>query len=237
MKLAIFFMAIRTATITLITAFAAGHAAAQAPVALVEELQGQPADIGIMDYVGDGRIIKLGVKDAMILGYLKSCWRETIKGGATVTVGADQSDVQGGIVSREKILCDAGRMQLTAEIANKSGGMAFREVQNKKPLSRLALRPQFFLYGRSPVVQVTKGGPIVIERVDKPGERYEIGGDNGLVLRGTFYDFADDNKALAAAGIYRATQGSLRILFQIDPEAKSGKTPVAGRLLWLKPPS
>jgi hypothetical protein len=230
-------MTIRAATITLISAFAVGHAAAQAPVALIEEIQGQPAGVEMMDYVSDGRIIKLGVKDTMILDYLKSCWRETIKGGATVIVGADQSDVQGGSVSREKVLCDAGKMQLTAELASKSGVMVFRDVPNNQPPSLLALRPQFFLYGTSPLVQVTKGSPIVIERVDKPGERYEIGGDNGLVPRGAFYDFADNNKALAVAGIYRATQGSVRVLFQIDLEAKSGKTPVAGRLLWLKPPS
>ena len=230
-------MTIRAATITLITAFAAGHAVAQAPVALIEEVQGQPAGIEKMDYVSDGRIIKLGVNDTIILDYLKSCWRETIKGGATVIVGTDQSDVQGGTVSREKVLCDGGKMQLTAELASKSGVMVFRDVPNKQPSSLLALRPQFFLYGTSPIVQVTKGGPIVIERVDKPGERYEIGGDDGLMPRGAFYDFADNNKALAVAGIYRATQDSVRVLFQIDLEAKSGKTPVAGRLLWLKPPS
>jgi hypothetical protein len=230
-------MTIRVATIALMTAFAAGHASAQAPVALVEEVQGQPAGIEMMDYVGDGRIINLGAKDMIILDYLKSCWRESITGGATVTIGTDQSDVQGGVVNREKVLCDAGKMQLAAELASKSGVMVFRDVPNMQPPSRLALRPQFVLYGTSPVVQVTKGSPIVIERADKPGERYEIGGDNGLVPRGAFYDFADDNKALVVAGIYRATQGSVRVLFQIDLEAKPGKTPVAGRLLWLKPPS
>ena len=38
-------------------------------------------------------MIKLGPRDTIVLGYLKSCWRETITGG-TVTVGAEQSEVK-----------------------------------------------------------------------------------------------------------------------------------------------
>ena len=31
-----------------------------------------------MDYVEPGRIIRLGAHDRIVLGYLKSCWRETM---------------------------------------------------------------------------------------------------------------------------------------------------------------
>jgi hypothetical protein len=208
----------------------AAHAAAQAPVALVEDVKGSPSGIEMMDYVVPGRVIKLGAADTITLGYLKSCWRETIT-GATVTVGPEQSDVQGGRVNRERVACDAGRMQLTAETASKGGAMVFREMPTMQRPSPLTLRPQFFLFGMSPAVVLAAGAPAIIERVDKPGERYQIVGDK---LGGTMYDFAEHNQSLAKAGVYRATQGPVRVLFQIHLDAKSGQTPLLGRLLQLR---
>src|SRR6187399_1670799 len=78
----------------------AAPAWADAPVAVVEDVSGKPAGIEFMDYVAAG--------DAIVRGYLKSCWRETIRGG-TVTVGAEQSDVTGGTVDRVKVGCDGGK--------------------------------------------------------------------------------------------------------------------------------
>jgi hypothetical protein len=216
------------AVIALLTPLA--HAQPRSPVALVEEVQGRPDGIEIMDYVVAGRVIKLGPGDTIILGYLKSCWRETIMGG-TITVGVEQSDVQGGNVGREKVPCDAGRMQLTAETASKGGAMVYREMPTTQPPSPLQLRPQFRLYGTSPVVMMAPGRSAVIERVDHPGERYQITADNGP---GVSYDFADHNQSLAVGGVYRAIQGKTRVLFQIDLAAKPGKTPLLGRLIELK---
>jgi hypothetical protein len=211
-----------------------GRASAQSPVALVEDIQGQPAGVELMDYVVLGRVIKLGPGDTITLGYLKSCWRETIT-GATVTVGVDQSTVKGGNVSREKVACDAGRMELTAQTASKGGAMVFREVPTSMRPSPLTLRPQFMLYGASPAFVTTKGKPVLVERLDRPGERYQIVADDGP--RGAFYDFAEHNQALAAGGVYRATQGSARVTFQIHFEAQPGKTPLLGRLVQLKSPT
>ena len=77
--------------------------AAQIPVALVEEVSGAPAGVEFMDYVETGKTIELGARGGIVLSYLNSCVRETISGG-TVTVGTDQSDVQGGKVARTKCL-------------------------------------------------------------------------------------------------------------------------------------
>jgi len=223
-------MRIAVAAIALL-AFA-GRASAQAPDAVIEDVKGSSPGVEMMDYVFAGKVIKLGAKDTIVLSYLKSCQRETIT-GATVTVGAEQSDVQGGTVNREQTLCDAGKMQLTVELASKSGAMVFRDVpKNAKP-SPLSLRPQFTLYGLSPVVELKTGTAVVIERMDRPGERYELTPD-GRKMRGALYDFADDDKALARAGVYRATMGSVQVLFQVDPEAKPGRSPLAGRLLRLQ---
>jgi hypothetical protein len=139
--------------------------------------------------------------------------------------------VQGGNVGREKIACDAGRMELTAETASKGGATAYREMPTTQPPSPLQLRPQFRLYGTSPVVMMAPGSSAVIERIDRPGERYQIVADNGPRAS---YDFADHNQSLAVGGVYRAVQGKTRVLFQIHLDAKPGKTPLLGRLIELK---
>lgn len=212
----------------------AALASAQTPAAIVEDVTDRGAGVEFMDYVPAGKVIKLGSTGKLVLGYLRSCWRETISGG-TVTVGAEQSEIQGGTAERVKVACEAAKMQLTAELASKSGAMVFREGPQRATPGRLP-KPNFTLYGQSPLVEVAKGSTVVIERVDQPGERYEIT-DRGPLVRGAFYDFAQDNKALTPAGIYTATSGSVKVTFQVDPGAQPGRTPAAGRLIRLQPPS
>ena len=69
-----------------------------------------------------------------------------------------------------------------------------------------------------------------MERLDVTGERQQIDLD-GKQLKGKFFDFAGANRALAPGGVYAATFGSSRIVFQVDPQAKPGATPIVGRLL------
>src|SRR4029078_12956070 len=138
------------------------------------------------------KVIKLATGGKLVLGYLKSCWRETISGG-TVTVGTEQSDIQGGTAERVKVACDVAKMQQSAELASKSGAFVTRAPPTGTRPSLTQLRPKFTLFGQSPLVEVAKGGTVVIERVDKPGERYEIT-DKMPLVRGAFYDFAADNK-------------------------------------------
>lgn len=209
-------------------------ASAQAPAAIVEDVTDRTTGVEFMDYVPAGKVIKLGATGKLVLGYLKSCWRETISGG-TVIVGAEQSEIQGGTAERVKVACEAAKMQLTAELASKSGAMVFREGPQRANPARTP-KPNFTLYGQSPLVEIAKGSTVVIERVDQPGERYEIT-DRGPLVRGVFYDFAQDNKTLAPAGIYTATWGSVKVTFQVDPGAQPGRAPAAGRLIRLQPPS
>ena len=146
-------------------------ASAQSPAAVVEEIQGSVPGVEFMDYVDPGQVIRLGAHDRIVLGYLKSCWRETISGG-TVTVGAEQSEVSGGEVARSKVACEGGKMMLSAELAGKSGAMVFRQAP--KPQAAALPHPQFTLYGLSPVFEVRPPGKLVVERLDQPGERHEI---------------------------------------------------------------
>jgi hypothetical protein len=183
------------------------------------------ADVEFMDYIGTGQVIKLQPRDVLVLSYLKSCEYETITGG-TVFVGAERSEVQGGKIDRAKVPCDGGKMRLTAETASKSAASAFR-------LQSAAIQPD--LYGRTPVVQLPKGlasqdRTLLIERIDRRGERHEIKIDDAVAAAG-FYDLAKVNVSLARGAIYDASMGDHKMTFRIDPKAKSGPAPVVSRLL------
>lgn len=199
----------------------AASAAAQAPVAIVEDVQGKVDGIEFMDYVAPGKVIKLGPKAMVVLGYMKSCWRETITGG-TVVVGAEQSMVNLGDIQRVKVDCDGSAIQLSDRAASQSAATTFR-----------ALRPQLTLYGLSPVVEVKGGDTLVVERIDVQGERYTVSLKSIALVQGKFYDFAKANVSLTAGGTYAASLGSRRMTFKIDPHAISGSTPIIGRLLRL----
>jgi hypothetical protein len=192
-------------------------------VALVEDIS-KPADgVDFMDVLSLGKVIRLGPKDTLILGYLKSCQREVITGG-TVTVGAEQSTVAGGKVERRKVECDGGHMRLTADQSAKSGAMVFRGAPGKLPA------PQITLYGASPVISLaTGGGTVTIERLDKQGDRREVVIAAGGPMHSSFYDFARHDARLAAGGLYRATSGGRELVFKIAPDAQPGVTPLIGR--------
>jgi len=93
-------------------------AAGGSPVALVEQLSGNPAGVEIMDYVETGRVIRLGARQTIVLSYLNSCTREAITGG-TVTVGTDQSEVLSGKVERTKVPCDQAKLHLPRRLQYK----------------------------------------------------------------------------------------------------------------------
>ncbi len=203
-------------------------AAAQAPVAVVEDVQGKVAGVEFMDYVAPGRVIKLGAKDQLVLSYMKSCWRESITGG-TVTVGQEQSAVSQGKVERAKVACDSSRMQLSSREATQSAATVFRSLRSDQPVPKQAL---ITLYGQSPVVEVNDArGRLVIERVDESGERIEVAIEGKALLRGRFLDLAKTDIALKPGARYAASLGALKVEFTIAWDAQPGATPVIGRLL------
>jgi hypothetical protein len=203
-------------------------AAAQAPVAVVEDVQGKVAGVEFMDYVAPGRVIKLGPKDALVLSYMRSCWREAISGG-TVTVGEEQSVVRSGKVERARVPCVPSRMQLSAREATQSAATVFRSMRRDAPAPR---PPQLTLHGQSPIVEVNESrGRLVIERIDETGERVEIAIAGPALLRDKFFDLARTEIALKPGASYAASLGALKVEFRIAWEAQPGPTPVIGRLL------
>jgi hypothetical protein len=206
-------------------------AAAKAQVALVEDVNSKSAGVQSMDYLATGKQIRLGKQDTLVLSYLQSCWRETIAGG-TVTVGAEQSNVQGGTVDRQKVDCDGDRLILTAQQTSQSAGMLVRGLMPSKPTVPEA---DITLFGTSPLIEIKDGGTIIIERLDQPGSRETIDASKKQLAKGAFYDFARTGKTLAPGGVYRASSGTRKVVFKIDPGAKPGASPILGRLLRLQP--
>ncbi len=200
-------------------------ALAQTPVALVEDITAKAAGVEMMDYVSAGKVIRLAAGESLELSYLKSCVRERIVGGV-VTIDAEQSEVTGGQIDRQTVKCDGGKLQLTANQSSKSGAMVFRRAPSR-PNATPA--PDVTLFGASPVVVATGGGPIKIERLDRPGDNVSV---TAAGPRGA-YDFAAEGKSLAPGGLYRASAGDRQIVFQIDPQAAPGKGPLVGRLVQL----
>ena len=205
--------------VTALLLLGAGPALA-APAAIVEELTGSVAGIDVLDYVDAGKVIELK-QGSIVLGYLKSCVRETIRGG-TVKIGSERSEVTGGVVERKTNPCDGGRLQLTAEQAGKSGAMVFR-----RPPGQAAAVPAaaVTLHATSPVVTMTSAGTVVFERLDKPGQPISV------ALKTAKADLATMGVRLEPGGTYRVSRGERAIVFKVDASAAAGGGPVVGRLL------
>lgn len=179
-----------------------GLAAAQAPVAVVEEVQGKVTGAEFMDYVAPGAVIKIGPAGMVVLGYMKSCWRETITGVGTVIVGAEESMVHLSKVKAGKVECNSSHSQLIDRAVSESAATVVRSVDGMRSMS-----PQLTLHGLSPVVETTGRGTLVVERLDVTGERYDVNLTAASVVRGKFYDFAKTRTNLKPGGTYAAESG------------------------------
>ena len=198
-------------------------AVAQAPSAIVEDVNASGAGVAFMDYVEPGRVIRLGASGTLTLGYLRSCLRETITGGK-VTVGTEQSEVVGAKLVRERIECDGTKLLLTPAQAAKSMGAVFRAPPTGGGGG--LPQPQFTLYGASPVISLsTPSGTVVLERLDRPAQTLTI------AVEGGFADLAVLKKSLKPGGIYQARDGKFAVVFKVDRFARPGRGPLVGRLI------
>ena len=195
--------------------------AGSAPSAIVEFVAGDAGGVSAFDYLRPGQVIRLASDAKLTIGYLKSCQREMVTGGI-VTVGDDASVVTGGTVERKPTAC-AGSLQLTAGQLRTSGAMVFRMERD--------LIPRITIYGTSPVIMATDPGQVVVERIDKGGERAvftlmrEPGRESAVI------DLAAAQTPLTPGGIYRATGGGNVIEFKIDAAATPGAAPLVDRLI------
>ena len=189
-----------------ITALAVASPARAEPTAIVENVVGDGVPVGLMELLEPGVVIELSGGNSITLGYLESCVREQITGGRVV--GEKQSEVTGGEVNRETLLCKtetAGTRGATGEGA----ALVFRGGDDGKPVdaARLMFRvPVFLMEG------VTKE-TLRIERIDR---REAI---RNISVSGPVFDTAGSLPPLTAGGRYRASIEDREVEFIIDRHA------------------
>jgi hypothetical protein len=170
-----------------------------------------------MDYVMPGKVIKLGADGKVVLGYMKSCWHETITGVGTVIVGTEQSAVHLADFQASKVPCDSSQSQVVPREVGESAATMVRGI-NEAPVPAPALT----LHGVSPIIETAGRGKLLIERLDLKGERHEVDLAPDAITRGRFYDLAKANVALKLGGTYAATVGSKQVIFLVDARADAG---------------
>lgn len=208
---------------------------AQTPVAIVEEVKGKIPGLEAMDYLVSGQTFRLSQDCSVAIDYLKSCVRETIRGGE-VEIGTEQSTVVEGLVQRGRVECDAQDMMATPGQALDATGFVLRgsSTPNEElPTVPRAPAPQFTLYGSAPLIELSGAGPLVIARIDVKGEYLKFDVDQDNLMRGRFLDLAAAGQSLTPGGVYAARWQKRLIVFTIDPSAKPGATPLLGKLLRL----
>src|ERR1700730_440341 len=203
-------------------------AAAQPPVAVGEDVQGPVTGAEFMDYVAPGKVIKLGPAGTIVLGYMQSCRRETITGVGTVIVGTEESMVHLGEVKAGKTDCDTNRPHMSNRQTGDSAAMVVRNLDKGTPATA------FTLYGLSPVIETTGRGKLLVERLARRGERYDVDLAKAPMVRRKFYDFAKTGTALKPGGVYAASLGTRKVVFLIDAEAGPRPASIIGRLVRLE---
>lgn len=190
-----------------------------APVAIVERVTGGARGVARFDLLDRGAVVELA-GGAIVLGYLQTCWQDSVSGDRIV-VGAHYSRVETGAVTRRRVECDAPALALA--------GAGEPRSRAAVALVRETPEPDITLYGRSPVFLLPAGADgLVIERLDAGGETVRAEAAGGP------FDAAGHGIGLAPGGVYRATAGSRSIVFRIDPLAEEGEAPVVGRLVILR---
>ena len=214
---------IRWATLGLCLApsIASAQIVTSEPAAIVEDVSPAQSDIEVFDYLEAGHTVRLSANEKLILGYLASCIRETIQGG-NVTIGALQSTVTGGLVTREEVECDGGYTNLSSAEASQSGAITFREGPESGHGSR---SNPIRVFSLAPAFHVPAGvSQVVLRRLDSWEQERRV------AVGGRWLDFDQTGERLAAGGLYEAQAGSQTVVFKIASHAAVGR-PLVGRLV------
>lgn len=197
-----------------------GHAGEIA--AIVEDINNPAVGVAPMDVLEEGRIIQLASGDKLVLGYLRSCIRETITNGK-VTIGEEKSVVVGGKRVEDEVDCDGGSVVESAGRSSDVAGAVFRKGKNGgKPLPK----PGWTLFGVSPIVRFahpTKS--IRIERLDKSGTTAI-----NVAVTGSTVDLAKKGIKLEPGGLYLMSHNQASYVVKISPLAEPDAT-VLSRVL------
>jgi len=191
-----------------------GQSAEAAPkaVAIVED---SPRNDGLgqtFDMLPENTVLDLAAGETIVLGYLKSCVRETITGGK-VTIGPKESAVEGGKVTREKTECTETRLALTADESQQSATIAFRgQIKH--------------IFTRQPIIIARKSAGVTIEPING-GETWKIEPENGRV------DFQAAKLEMQPGASYRVKGFTQTVIVEVDQNATKAKTGTLERVVIL----
>lgn len=205
---------------TLLGVTAAGRIAHadEAAVAIVEETSGKVAGVEPLDLLRAGKTIALPAESGLIISYLNSCQRENIRGGK-VTIGTEQSQVDGGEISRKRVACDPAALDLTPEQANQSATLVFR----KPPIDEGV---KFVMETQQPLVIAPGLQEITVEDMREDHQAiWSVKVVDGVA------DLTDGREVLAKGGRYRLTGAGKSVVFQIGKEATEAPLPLLKRVI------
>jgi hypothetical protein len=189
----------------------------QEDVAVVEDISPGIGGLRRFDLIAAGRPVELGQDGRLVLGYLKSCWQDSITGGHAV-VEPLKSLVERGALVRRRVECDAaGLAQMNSAGLSARGGASLA--------GPVLPEPDVNLYGLSPIIISREPGSLLIERLDAAAAPLR------LELAESKIDLFEKNIALAANGLYRFTRGQASFVVRIDSLAEAGRAPAVGRLV------
>ncbi len=192
---------------------------------LVESVSAGITGITEMSYVNAGTHIDLGHSGVVVLDHLADCSRETVTGGS-LTVGARQSQVDGGSIARSSLDCDGQQLQLAASEST-GGGQVYRTFSG--PLGQQA--DLLKLSTTEPVILATAPGSLQITRIDQAAAPLNITVGSASTAQPAAIDLAVLHLTLTPGAIYCATLGPENIKFQVDPDAAGADKPLLARLL------
>jgi len=190
--------------------------AASKPVAIVED---SPKTVGrgqAFDLLNESEVLTLAPDETLVLGYLKSCTRETITGG-TVTIGAKESAVEGGKIAREKTACTVSKLLLSADESQQSATVAFRPGDVLK-----------HVYTRQPVIVAKKSPSVRIEALEG-GKSWDLKPQNGLI------DFQAAKIEMQPGARYKVTGVKASLIVEVDAAATTAKSGLLERVVVLEP--
>lgn len=190
----------------LVGGFAPSVLAASKRVAIVDQGAAAAAGIQEFDQLAEGTEFSLGAGETIVIGYLTSCVVETITGGKVV-IGAKQSEVTGGEVSRAEVKCAEPRLALTAAESQESATIAFRPAPSLR-----------HVFTRTPLL-LGSHQPLFVEIVSADTNQIvkKLQSDNGRI------DLAAENVELEPGKTYWIKNGdNAPLTIEIDPAAKAG---------------
>jgi hypothetical protein len=191
-----------------------GHSSEAAPkaVAIVENSARNEGLGQAFDMLPENTILDLAKGETIVLGYLKSCVRETITGGK-VTVGLKESAVEGGTVAREKTECTETRLALTADESQQSATIAFRgQIKH--------------IFTRQPIIIARKSAGVIIEPING-GETWKIEPKNERI------DFQAAKLEMQPGVAYRVKGFTQTVIVEVDRNATKAKTGTLERVVIL----